>query len=211
MEKDWSQLAEDFDDLQRLVTGERADQAIKRELSRLQDLGDLVELGCGSGNYTKVLAPKARSILATDVSEDMVRVASKRLADFESIRVDWADAYATKLVAGSFDTVFMANLIHVVSQPDRVMQEAARLLKDKGRLIILSFTADGLSDEDKLGLAQRFVQYFGQPPKGGTPFSAKTLTAFVAGHGFQVEDVKCLDGQISKAILLQARKTENKD
>ncbi|PIE45811.1 MAG: hypothetical protein CSA45_01530 [Gammaproteobacteria bacterium] len=85
MEKDWSNLAENFDDLQRYITGAETDKRIKQALSQLGALGHVLELGCGNGNYTKVLSANSQSVLATDISASMVEVAKRQLADLTDI------------------------------------------------------------------------------------------------------------------------------
>ncbi len=208
MSKDWSKLAENFDDLQRYITGEATDTQIKKELETLKDLGDVLELACGIGNYTKNLSPQSKSILATDISEEMVRVAKEKLNSYANIKVKKADCYKTGLKSRGYNTIFMANLIHVASEPEEVLKESYRLLKNKGRLVIVSFTADGMSFINKLIMIYRYLRAFGPPPKGGTPFSLKTLTEAVNNNGFKVKEAKLLGDKQSKAMFIVARKSE---
>lgn len=206
MEKDWSVLAAQFDELQRKVTGEVVDAEIKRELASLENLGAAIELGCGNGGYTPSLLAACDSLLATDISEAMVRAAIERLGANPKVEVQQASCYDTGLAAGAFDTVFMANLIHVVQQPALALREAHRLLRDNGRLIIVSFTPDGLSPLGKVRLIARYLKRFGPPPKGGTKFTLKSLCRFVPSYGFEIEDARLLGDRKAKAIFMVARK-----
>ncbi len=206
MEKDWSNLAKNFDDLQKMVTGEAVDKIIKSELSKLKDLGNLLELGCGNGNYTKTLAPNSTAVLSTDISEDMVEVAKEKLKDFSNVIVQTANCYETDLDSSSYDSVFMANLIHIISEPQKAIDEVRRILKDNGRFIIISFTGDGMSAIEKIKLGTRYIKYFGEPPKTGTKFSLATLKEFVSNNNFIIEDAKLLGEKMSKAMLVVARK-----
>ncbi len=204
MEKDWSNLAENFDALQRYITGEETDKQIKQALSQLGALGKVLELGCGNGNYTKVLSSNSQSILATDISASMVEVAKRQLADFANITVQTADCYATGLPAKHYDTVFMANVIHIIKYPDKALQEAQRVLKKDGKLIIVSFTMDGMRFIDKIKMIYRFLRAFGKPAREGTPFKLKTLTDFVKRQGFQVETARLIGDRQSKAMFIVA-------
>ncbi len=204
MEKDWSNLAENFDALQRYITGAETDKRIKQALSQLGALGHVLELGCGNGNYTKVLSINSQSILATDISASMVEVAKRQLADFANITVRTADCYATGLPANRYDTVFMANVIHVVKYPDRALQEAQRVLKKGGKLIIVSFTMNGMNLINKIKMIYRYLKVFGKPAKEGTPFKLDTLTDFVKQQGFQVETATLIGDHQSKAMLIVA-------
>ncbi len=204
MEKDWSNLAENFDNLQRYITGAETDKRIKQALSQLGDLGHVLELGCGNGNYTKVLSSSSQSILATDISASMVEVAKRQLADIANVTVQTADCYATGLPVNRYDTVFMGNVIHVVKYPDKALQEARRVLKAGGQLIIVSFTMDGMSLINKIKMIYRYLKAFGQPAKEGTPFALETLTDFVKQQDFQVETARLIGDCQSKAILIVA-------
>ncbi len=208
MEKDWSDLAENFDALQRYITGAETDKRIKQALSQLGALGHVLELGCGNGNYTRVLLANSQSILATDISASMVEVAKRQLADLTditaNITVQTADCYATGLPENQFDTVFMGNVIHVVKYPNKALQEAQRVLKAGGRLIIVSFTMDGMRLINKIKMIYRYLKAFGKPAKEGTPFKLETLTDFLKQQGFQIETATLIGDRQSKAMLIVA-------
>jgi demethylmenaquinone methyltransferase/2-methoxy-6-polyprenyl-1,4-benzoquinol methylase len=78
-----------------------------RQLAAL--LGDLVagrdvlELACGTGYWTRLLAPRARSWLATDAAVEALALA--RAKSYPEGRVEFAlaDAYALAAVPGRFD------------------------------------------------------------------------------------------------------------
>ncbi len=206
MEKDWSKLAEQFDALQTYVTGDAVNEQIKLELSQLKDLGAVLELGCGNGNYTKSLLKESKSIFATDVSAEMLRVAKHQLKDFPNVELGQANCYETGLEAETYDTIFMANLIHVVAEPKRAIEESLRLLKANGRLVLVSFTMDGMSFWEKLKLSFRYIKAFGSSGKDGTKFTLQSLKDFVAQYDFNVEEAKLLGDERCKAIFLVARK-----
>jgi demethylmenaquinone methyltransferase/2-methoxy-6-polyprenyl-1,4-benzoquinol methylase len=66
---------------------------------------DVLEVACGTGNWTQVLARRARSVTATDVVEDYLELArSKDPSDKVVFRV--ADAYSLEGVEGTFDAAF---------------------------------------------------------------------------------------------------------
>jgi len=53
-EEYWSKFANTFDEDQTYIVGEPVQQAVLERLSGESDLGELLELGCGAGFYTKV-------------------------------------------------------------------------------------------------------------------------------------------------------------
>ncbi len=208
-EKDWSAIAENFDELQLYITGEPTNTQVVAELSQLKNLGKVAEFGCGTGAFTSVLADNSESIVATDISEHMLTVAKKKLADITNVNVQQANCYATDLPAQRFDTIFMGNLIHVVAEPEKALAEAHRLLKPDGTLILVSYTTDGMNFFNILKMIYRYLKVFGKPPKGGTKFGLDMLTNFVNKHQFSVEQAKLLGNEQSKAMFIVAKKVSD--
>ncbi len=206
MEKSWSNIADNFDEIQEYVTGREIDAQIKAELSTLKNLGNVLEVACGNGNYTRALAQNSSSLLASDISEDMLRRAKEKLKDLDLISFAKLDCYHTGLESHTYDTVFMGNIIHVVHEPKKALKEASRVLKPNGKLVIISFTADGLSFLSKLTLAYRYVKDMGKPPAKATKFGLNSLKEFVLANGFCIEKAKLLGNKKSKAIFIVARK-----
>ncbi len=206
MEKDWSAIAANFDELQLYITGEATNEEVITELSQLKKLGQVVEFGCGTGAFTRVLANNSDNIVATDISQDMLMIANNKLANIDNVSVQQANCYATNLPEQQFDTVFMGNLIHVVAEPEKALAEAHRLLKPEGTLILVSYTKDGMSFFNILKMIYRYLKVFGKPPKDGTRFGLKMLTDFVNNHHFTVEQAKLLGNEQSKAMFVIAKK-----
>jgi ubiquinone/menaquinone biosynthesis C-methylase UbiE len=204
-EKNWATFAENFDRLQAYVVGQKTLSLLNEKIETLHGLGDLIEFGCGSGIYTDSLSKVADHVTATDVADDMLQIARQKLEPHSNIRLEQRDCYDSTYPHSSFDTVFMANLIHVVHDPAKALNEAHRILKERGKLVVLSFTADGMTWFNRIGLIYRYLKTFGAPPHKGTPFMLASLTDFVNTHGFSVQDADLI-GHNTKAIFLVATK-----
>lgn len=204
-EKDWSEKAENFEELQRYVAGDNTTDIMIEELSILKELGNTLELGCGSGTFTFPLAENAESVVALDCSEAMVSAAKKRLNEVRNVQVEQGDCYQTRFKSESFDTIMMANLIHVVSFPEKALEEVHRLLKKGGRLIVLSFTKDGMEEKDLEEMIKRYLKTFGMPAKNATPFLLDSLKDFMEKHDFKIKEAK-LVGMKSKAMFVIGEK-----
>lgn len=119
-----------------------ADQAgYEATLRRVQDLlsrdQDVLELGCGTGTTALRLAPSTRSLLATDLSTRMIAIAREKLAlqPVPSLRFEVADADAPVLQPGAYDAVLAFNLLHLVSDLDQALEQAAQALRPGGLLV----------------------------------------------------------------------------
>ena len=206
MEKDWSCLSQDFDELQKFVAGKEIVNTISGKLMTLQNTGSVLELGCGNGFYTQFLTGSADQITATDISTDMVNAAKDKLAKYRNVNVEQADAYNTEYENSSFDSVFMANLIHVVEKPGNLLSEIQRVLKPNGLLIISTFTAYGMTKKDIEEMFERYIKAFGTPPANGTIFTMDALISLVSCHKFSIQQAELI-GDTTKSIFLVAQKT----
>jgi demethylmenaquinone methyltransferase/2-methoxy-6-polyprenyl-1,4-benzoquinol methylase len=66
----------------------------------------VLELACGTGYWTAVLAQAARSVLGTDLSEASLSIARKRSLPNACTRFTIADAYSPEEISGDFTAIF---------------------------------------------------------------------------------------------------------
>ena len=70
---------------------------------------DVLEVACGTGNWTQVLARRAASVLATDVNETTLRRAKAKDHPAGAAKFQVADAYALEGVLGGFTGAFASD------------------------------------------------------------------------------------------------------
>jgi ubiquinone/menaquinone biosynthesis C-methylase UbiE len=201
----WSKFANTIGEDQKYMAGGTAQQLVMERLSRESGLGELIELGCGTGLYTKALAPNASHVMATDLSDEMLAVAKKQLKDLRNITVEKADCEKTDFPGGKFDSVFMANLIHIIETPPTTLQEAYRILKDGGLLLIMDFTMYGVKPFEKMKIGIRTLRSGYRPRRHFRSLSPDGLRSLVENAGFKVEEVQLM-GDKGKALFLKGRK-----
>ena len=66
----------------------------------------VLELACGTGYWTTLIATVAKSVLATDFSEEPMRIARAKSYPPGKVRFELADAYALEAALGRFDAAF---------------------------------------------------------------------------------------------------------
>jgi ABC-2 type transport system ATP-binding protein len=202
-ETHWSKFASDFEQQCNYVAGKQDMNIIRNRLSGLGKLQNTLELGCGPGTYSRILAEQSDDFFATDFSGEMVNAAKQKLKAVPNIKVERANCFDLPFDAHSFDTVFMANLLHVIAEPVKALIESKRVLKSGGRIIILSFTSDGMTFFNKLGMGYRYFRTWGKPPSGRTTLTVKKVQAMLELNGFEVEESELI-GNKSKAVFAKA-------
>ena len=203
--KDWSSFAADFEKRSAFVVGQSDLDIVGRELSRLDKFGKVLELGCGTGVYTGLLAARADSVLATDISPEMVKVTTGKYKNLGNVNVERADCFDLTCSDETFDTVFMANLLHIVPEPEKIVAGVRRVLKRGGRIIISSLTVHGMKFSHKVGMGFRYLKTWGKPPKGGSVLTVENVTEMMEKGGFKVRCGRLI-GDRSKSVFLIAER-----
>ena len=202
----WSHFANDFEERNYYVVGKSDVELTLNKVASLKNLKNVLELGCGNGTYSKIVAENANSLLSTDFSEEMVEVSKKRLERYPNIKVEKADCLDLSYTENNFDTIFMANLIHIISNPEMAIQECKRVLKRKGTLIIMSYTQKGMKTRHKIGMIYRYLKTYGKPPTGGKNFGLNEAVELLLGNGFHIIESELI-GKKVKAFFIRAFKS----
>jgi demethylmenaquinone methyltransferase/2-methoxy-6-polyprenyl-1,4-benzoquinol methylase len=131
------------------VYGTRED--LRELLTVVDDLpiaGDVLELACGTGQWTGALAGRARSVTAVDASPEVLGIARARVAS-PDVRFERADVFRWR-PQRRFDTVFFAFwLSHV--PPSRLgdfWNTVAAALAPRGAVVFVDEGPDGADRQD---------------------------------------------------------------
>jgi demethylmenaquinone methyltransferase/2-methoxy-6-polyprenyl-1,4-benzoquinol methylase len=66
----------------------------------------VLELACGTGHWTAVMAKTARCVVATDVNESVLEIARSRNPGSRHVEFRAADAFRLDTIAGDFTAIF---------------------------------------------------------------------------------------------------------
>ena len=165
----WSNIADRYDRVVDLQIGGRTRSLVRERVAREENLGRLVEFGCGTGFYTEVLARKADTLLATDISPGMLEVAKQRVkAPHVTFRAE--DCQRTSLPDGAFDAAFLSLVLHF-TVPDHTVAEMYRILRPSGTLILVNLDPRALNGLARIRSLIRIIYqgvagYRIKPPRG---------------------------------------------
>ena len=104
-------------------------------------IGDLLDIGTGTGRVLELLGKDAESAVGVDISTQMLLVARTNLhaAGLKEVMVRHGDMYQLPFADASFDTVTLDQVLYQAEQPQAVIGEAARLLRPGGRVLVVDY------------------------------------------------------------------------
>ena len=114
--------------------------------------GTLLDVGCGGGNHAVPAALHGCTVIAGDISNVMLRLLLQKAATngVEPARIVACrfNALSLPLPDGSVDAATLNSVLHLISEPQRVIAEVHRVLRPGGKLIIQVYLP-GVADERK--------------------------------------------------------------
>jgi ubiquinone/menaquinone biosynthesis C-methylase UbiE len=143
-------VREDFDRLAVLSEGTSWDHTCHYHPFLLKQLPEhlyeALEVGCGTGEFTRLLAERCEKLVAVDLSPRMIEAARTRSKDHPNVEYLVADAASWELPSERFDcAASIATLQHLPLGP--MLAKMRDALKPGGTLLVLDlFRACGLAD-----------------------------------------------------------------
>jgi SAM-dependent methyltransferase len=95
-----------------------------------------LEIGCGTGAFARLLAPRSTKVVAFDLSPRMIALAHRRSAAYQNIEYIVADGIAYPLPLASSDCVVSIATLHHLDQTV-ALARMVDLLKPGGVLLVL--------------------------------------------------------------------------
>jgi malonyl-CoA O-methyltransferase len=113
---------------------------------------EILEVGCGTGFYTLMLAQKFVNshILAVDISPVMVAEARLKLARYPGVRLEKADGeFLPAFISGPFDLITASGALHWFEDLKRTIQQYCRILSPYGSVLFAVFGPNTLFELNK--------------------------------------------------------------
>jgi ubiquinone/menaquinone biosynthesis C-methylase UbiE len=112
----------------------------------------VLDLGCGPGIVTSLIAPEVYEVVALDLTPGMIELARQRCNELGLTNVRFEVGQAEKLPFGDryFDIVVTRLTLHHFLSPHRAILEMTRVLKVKGLAVVADIVSSGNSSEAEL-------------------------------------------------------------
>jgi len=161
---------------------------------------NVLEIGCGTGYFTKELAKTEAQITAIDISPDLLEAARHIIKD-RNVLFEVANAYDMQYADASFDIVVGSSVLHHL-EVDKALKEFFRVLKPGGKVV---FTEPNMMNPQIA--VQKNVpsikKRMGDSPDE-TAFFRWSLKSTLKGHGFtniQIDTFDFLHPQIPASMV----------
>lgn len=167
--------AETYDEWCKTPLGSFVDTVEKQmivELSNPKPGEQALDIGCGTGIYSLLLALHGLEVTGIDISSGMLQKAEKQK---QSIRFMEGDIHTLPFEDNTFDLVISNLVLEFVTSPNDVIAEGMRVLKPDGRMVV--------------GMIGKHSDWAKMYKKRG---EAKKESVFAGAHFFSLEDINKL-------------------
>ncbi|MDR0943571.1 MAG: methyltransferase domain-containing protein [Ruminococcus sp.] len=156
------------------------------------------EAACGTAAIGIGVSKKAESVLVTDISENMLKVAAEKIRKqgIGNITVSKRSIYETGEPDGAFDTVIAAQVLHLLDDPKKAADELYRITSD--RLILPLALTKTLSGKSKFLIT--LYKIVGFSPK--LEFDHEDYKRFIRSLGFENVKYIKIKGNIAITIAV---------
>ena len=101
----------------------------------------VLDCAAGTGELTLAAARKAVSVVCTDYSGEMLKVARKKAKKrrFVNIEFERANIFHLDYADEAFDIVIAGNVLHLLDNPEKAVRELCRVTKSGGKILLPTF------------------------------------------------------------------------
>ena len=163
---DFDKLAENYDNWYSSAVGRMYDRLEKKALERLvgnyNNGKQLLEIGCGTGHWSRFFSEKGFEVTGIDISEGMIKTASEK--NIPNCHFQAADGQSLSFFYdNSFDVAAVMTALEFSESPEEIISEMARCVKPKGKLlfgVLNSLSADNQRRQSNAASVYAYAQLF---------------------------------------------------
>ena len=127
-------------------------EAITGALLHLCSLGDCCDIGAGDGALLELIAPRCKTLTAIEPAAAMRAAAQDRLKHLVGqVTILDGQGESVPLPDANFDTVLFLQSLQFIEQPQQALNEALRLLRPGGKLLIASLNEHKFTEVNRFG------------------------------------------------------------
>lgn len=199
----WDKVAGIYDLFGNMYNGKVNRKMCRLVASQIGPKDDVLECACGTGMISVYIAPICRRLIATDLSDGMLKRARKKCAGFTNTEIRQADILSLGFPNESFSKIVAANVIHLLDEPYKALSEMDRVLRPGGKLIIPTYV-----NKDKTRVFDKTVDKAGAGFR--QDFTYETYRAFFKRAGYKKIRTMLIDGRVPCAVAVITKERTEK-
>ena len=193
----WDTISPLYDLFENVYNGKVYSGTGKKVAELIESSDNVLECACGTGAISIYIAPKCKKLIATDYAPGMLRRAAKKCRKYTNTTFKKADITNIKCKDNRFDKVVAGNVIHLLPEPEKALQELERVVKPGGKIIIPTY----INMSKGTGtIAVKFITLLGADFK--RQFNLDSYKKFFEGNGYTGVEYYVVDGRMPCAIAV---------
>lgn len=188
----WDRVAGVYDIFVRCINRKTHNTLIEKTKNLIGKNDEVLECACGMGMLSVPVAIECKHLTATDFSENMLKKAKKNCSGINNISFMQTNIMKLPFKDSSFDKVVAANVIHLLDEPIKALEELGRVCRNGGQLIIPTYI-----NRTRKGKTSGFAKTVG---KAGAnfkrQFTFESYKEFFTAIGYKKAEYTFIDGRI---------------
>ena len=198
----WDRVAGVYDVFVNVINGKTHKTLRRIVADYIAPEDKVLECARGTGLLSAVIAGKCRQLTATDFAPKMLKRAEKNCAAYSNVQFRQADILSLDSRDNSFDKVAAGNVIHLLDEPLKALDELNRVCRPGGMLIIPTYM-----NRNRKGETSGFASVVG---KAGADFkrqfTVESYRQFFLDAGYGDVKITLAEGRIPCAVAVMAKK-----
>lgn len=197
----WDKISPLYDLFENVYNGKVYRETGRKVAELIEPSDEVLECACGTGAISIYIARKCRKLVATDFAPGMLRRAAKKCRNCTNVEFKKADITQIKCRDRRFDKVVAGNVIHLLPEPEKALQELERVVKPGGKIIIPTY----INMSKGTGTAAvKFITLLGADFH--RQFDLDSYKKFFENKGYTEVEYSVVDGRMPCAIAVITKK-----
>ena len=193
----WNKISPVYDLFENVYNGKVYKGTGEKVAEYIDKTDDVLECACGTGAITKSIAPNCKSLIASDFAEEMLKRAKRKCRKYGNVSFQFADITDLKFNNGSFDKAVAGNVVHLLPEPRKALEELERVVKPGGLIIIPTYLN---KEQQSSSMAVKFLELIGADFK--RQFVIESYKKFFEDMGYHNAEYYVVDGRMPCAIAV---------
>ena len=204
--KFWDSYAKKYDKQNQKNVSEAYNALYEMFFEDIAGARNLLEIGTGTGVISLKLSSLVALITAIDLSPEMLKIAKEKTEKQSVKNIDFrtGDICNLDFPDNSFDSIIASNVLHLLFEPAKALQEIKRVVKPDGTVIIPTYCHGENLQSHFFSRCMNIIGF-----RARTRWSVTSFQEFVTENGFEIIKLKSLRGLIPMAYLVVAKTNGN--